>query len=105
MKFSLSFFQLSLSITTLPTKQRSLKINFDHTYIGKLLFKFTVPKWYPITKYYSTLSAIDLSKIHLIKISINNFASNLTNNLDTSRYEIKNIRSETREYGKLYRKF
>ena len=75
------------------------------TFVKNFSFKFMMPKWYPITKYYLTLSAINLSQIHLIKTSINKFASNLTDNINDIKSEIKNIRSNTREYGKLYRKF
>lgn len=76
------------------------------TRISKLFkIKITPPKWYPITIFYSTLSAIDLSKIDQINTSLNTLASKLKDNLEQVKPEIKNARAKTREYGKLYRKF
>ena len=67
--------------------------------------KIDPPKWYPITIFYSTLSAIDLKIINQINTSLNTLASKLRDNLEQIKPEIKNARAKTREYGKLYRKF
>lgn len=75
------------------------------THHGKLFFNLKPPKWYPISKFYTTLSAIELSKMDKLKKSVNNFSSNLTKNIDELRLILKNTRKNSREYGKLYRKF
>ena len=71
----------------------------------KIFGKITAPKWYPVVKFHTTLSAINLSKINLVNNAVNTLASNLTENLNIVKHEIKKARSQTREYGKLYRRF
>ncbi len=74
------------------------------TYTSKF-GKISAPKWYPITVFYVTLSTINLSKIDILRNTIDKFASNLSDNLKDIKSDIKKVRSETREYGKLYRRF
>ena len=75
------------------------------TFIPKILLIIPAPQWYPITKFYTTLSAVNLSKINLIRVTLNTLASNLINNLNEVKYDIKKARQNTREYGKRYKKF
>lgn len=75
------------------------------TYTSKIFGRIKTPKCYPITRFYTTMSAVNLSEIYELKNSINNLAYNLTENLEDCRNAIKKARSKTREYGKLYRRF
>ena len=75
------------------------------TYTNKIMMIIPAPPWYPIVVFYTTLSTINLSKISLLKQSINKLASTFIDNLNNIKNDIKTARSQTREYGKLYRKF
>jgi len=72
------------------------------TYTFKIFDRYTAPKWYPILKCYTTLSAINLSGVRELVKSIDSLAINLS---QESKKLIKNARETSREYGKLYRKF
>ena len=75
------------------------------TYTYKIFGKIKAPKWYPITRFYTTISTVNLSKIDVLKNSIKDLAYNLTDNLKDCRNDIRKARSKVREYGKLYRRF
>jgi hypothetical protein len=51
------------------------------------------------------MSSVDLSKINILKSALDSLAVNLKNNLKEVRKDIKKARDNTREYGKLYRRF
>ena len=75
------------------------------TFTFKIFNIFEAPRWYPILKCYTTLSAINLSELPKIADSINALSLNLSTNLNEYRNVIKIARENAREYGKLYRKF
>lgn len=75
------------------------------TITSKILITKKSPKWYPIVKFHTTLSATNLNNISKISNAVNALGSVLKDNLNKCKNEIKKARSETREYGKLYRKF
>jgi len=64
-----------------------------------------IPKWYPIVKFYTTLSATNLSKIDLVKNAISDLSEELKNNLLKYRKDIRKARANTKEFGKFYKKF
>ncbi|HEC81996.1 MAG TPA: hypothetical protein ENI42_06195 [Thermoplasmatales archaeon] len=75
------------------------------TYTFKLFNTIEAPRWYPILKCYTTLSAVNLSKIQEVTNLIDGLSLNLSTNLQKYKKDIKFVRKEVREYGKLYRKF
>ena len=75
------------------------------TYTHKIFGFIKAPKFYPITKFHTTLSAANLSKVNEISNAVDMLASSLKDHLSEIKNEIKSVRSEVREYGKLYRKF
>jgi len=75
------------------------------TYTNKIFSLIKAPKFYPITKFHTTLSAANLSKVNEISNAVDMLASSLKDHLSEIKNEIKSVRSEVREYGKLYRKF
>ena len=74
-------------------------------YIPKIGNIIDPPDFYPIIKYKTTMSATNLSAVSDLKVSVKNLAENLSTNIQDSREEIKQARINTREYGKLYRKY
>lgn len=75
------------------------------TYTNKIFGFIKAPRFYPITKFHTTLSAANLSKVNEISNAVYMLASSLKDHLSEIKNEIKSARSEVREYGKLYRKF
>ena len=75
------------------------------TYIAKFGELIPAPKFYPINQFHTVLSATNLSKINEISKAVSNLSKALSDNLGQFRKEIKKARIQTREYGKLYRKF
>lgn len=75
------------------------------TSTSKIFYLIKAPKFYPITKFHTTLSAANLSKANEISTAADVLASVLKDHLSEIKNEIKSARSEVREYGKLYRKF
>lgn len=69
------------------------------------IFNRPAPCWYPIKKYYTGLAATNLSKIDILGDAVSKLAQNLTENLKEVKHEIKKVRQDTREYGKLYPRF
>jgi hypothetical protein len=72
---------------------------------AKIFNKINAPKFYPINRFYTTISSSNLTKINSLIQAVKNLASSLSNNVNSCKREIKNARDETREYGKIYRKF
>jgi len=72
---------------------------------SKIFLNIKAPKLYPIVKFYTTLSATNLNNISNMSNSVNLLGTLLKDNISKYRNEIRKARSETREYGKLYRKF
>lgn len=76
------------------------------TWEFKLFFNLlSAPKWYPIPKFHTTLSSSNLSNINKVINSINILSTKLLDNINEIKKQIKNTRSEVREYGNIYRKF
>jgi len=75
------------------------------TYTEKIFGTIKPPKWYPIIKFHTDLSATDLGEIGIVESAIDTLGTVLKDNLNECKKEIKEARSKTREYGKLYRKF
>jgi len=75
------------------------------TYTSKIGNIITPSKFYPIRKYHTTLSAANLTKIDSLADAVKTLGINLSKNVDSYRGEIRQARGQTREYGKLYRKF
>ncbi len=75
------------------------------TITSKIFLNIKPPKMYPVVKFYTTLSATNLNNVSKISNAVNTLGSVLKDNLNKCKNQIKNVRSETREYGKLYRKF
>ena len=75
------------------------------TYIPKIGNKITPPLFYPIINYDTTISAANLTRIDLLSDAVKNLGENLSKHINSAKIEIRKARSQTREYGKLYRKF
>ncbi len=71
----------------------------------KIFFFIKAPKFYPVVKFHTTLSAANLSKADEISNAVDLLASSLKDRLSEIKKEIKSARSEVREYGKLYKRF
>jgi len=74
------------------------------TYVSTVL-GFNMPEFYPIKKYYTTLSATNLSKSDQLKNDVSTLAEKLTDNLPDVKPNIRKAREDTREYGILYPRF
>ena len=109
MEWNYSFFLQELKNNSDMTPEQFAKSVVEcyraGTITSKILVNIKPPKWYPIVKYHTTLSTIDLKNISEISNAVNTLGSVLKDNLNKCKNEIKKARSETREYGKLYRKF
>jgi len=75
------------------------------TLTSKLFSIITAPKWYPIVIYHTDLSATNLTKLNTLETAVDNLADTMIKNLNQFKNNIKQARSQTREYGKAYRRF
>ena len=75
------------------------------THTPKIFGIIPAPKWYPLVVYHTDLSATDLTKLNNLETAVDNLADTMIENLDQLKKDIKQARSQTREYGKLYRRF
>lgn len=75
------------------------------TYAFKIFEKIKAPRLYPILKCYTTISAVNLSRLDLTIDSLTDLSSLIIDNMKDYGRTITKTRSKVREYGKLYRKY
>ncbi|MDG6219761.1 MAG: clostripain-related cysteine peptidase [Candidatus Thermoplasmatota archaeon] len=75
------------------------------TYSFKIFDRFSVPRWFPILRCFSTIAAIDLEYINETSTALSNLSTYIIERFSDEKAEVHKARDEVREYGKLYRKF